>query len=112
MNVMNRHLFVFHIIDEGLSKCTWSDYDPHRLAITAKDAISAYLTEYGYADDEDEELSTADGYAEIVLTIPGHHQEGKDIWTYSFDGEVSLRYAFQQLQEQIDALELTGGVSD
>jgi hypothetical protein len=103
-NSFNKHsVFIFHIIDEGLLKRTISDFDLRALAITAEGAISSYLTDHGSGGDDDEELKTDDGYANIIRSIPGDPDLDESVWSYSFDGEISLRYAFQELNSQIDA---------
>jgi hypothetical protein len=103
---LNPTLFIFHIIDGGQSKRTIPDFNPQRLVNSAETAILSYLTDHGFGDEDDEELKTDDGYAKIVCARVGDPDSEETVWSYSFDGEVSLRFAIQQLQDQFAQLQV------
>jgi len=102
--IQNHPIFIFHIIDEGRSILTLSDFDLHRLSTIAETEIIDYLSKNGFPGDE--ELKTDDGYAIIIRSNPGESNSGEreDVWSYAFDGETSLRDAFQRLNNQVDQL--------
>lgn len=100
MNTFNQPLYIFHLIDEGLSQQTLSDFDLRRLAVTSGAVVSNYLAKHGYACEEGE-LRTDDGYAMIIRSQPGNPGLEETVWTYSFDGEISIEAAFQQLNESM-----------
>lgn len=89
--------YVFVIIDEGLCKKVIVEPELKRLAGLARSAIEGYLAENGFGDEEKEELATDDGYVKIVRVTPGDSDSDEHIWSCSFDGEVSLNYAFREL---------------
>lgn len=94
---MQTETYVFVIIDEGLCKKLIVDPDLDRLTGLARSAIEEYLAEHGFGDEDTEELATDDGYAKIVHATPGVTDSDEHIWSYSFDGEASLNYAFSTL---------------
>ena len=90
--------YVFVMMDDGQCKKVIVDSDLKRLAGMARSAIEGYLASNGHGDENQEELATEDGYAKIVRVTPGVSDDTEeDVWTYSFDGEVSLNYAFKDL---------------
>lgn len=91
--------YVFLIIDKGLCQKVIIEPEMNRLAMLARMAIENYLLINGQGDEDQEELATEDGYAKIVRVTPGIPDSEEHIWSYSFDGEISLNYAFNELLE-------------
>ncbi|GGG18292.1 hypothetical protein [Paenibacillus abyssi] len=91
-------MFMFLLMDEGQCKSLIADSDLGRIASFGRSAIESHLAEHGFGDDDDEELKTDDGYAKVVRVTPGVPESEEHVWSYSFDGQVSLNYAFSLLQ--------------
>lgn len=89
--------YVFIIMDEGVCERVIIEPDLMCLAGMARSSIENYLLENGFRVGDQEELATDEGYAMIIRVTLGDADSDEHIWSYSFDGEVSLNSAFHGL---------------
>ncbi|MFX3637360.1 MAG: hypothetical protein ACE3L7_01795 [Candidatus Pristimantibacillus sp.] len=100
----NIPVYILTIIDGGIIQRTIADVNFIKLIEDGNKLIAEYLLQHGTSIGEDNELTTEDGCAKIVKVAISNPVSDEDIWSYAFDGEISLSSAINYLLGQYEFL--------